>query len=211
MEGFDTISLDSNICDICNQDTGEELISCILNDRCLQVGETSDASDETQPHKQAHKDCLDRWKSVVQSSFNSKCPSPKRSWKDKLKDLINRNVESSSIFDAWVEVDSSKSSTSTRSSNEIDPSQNANSSDFNTRTNSFLTKEEYRVERVNCNMEEFLERGRKLRVRSVDIEDEDEETSKYCNHDRTQEKQNTSKSLWSKEKCMYICSQINNV
>lgn len=213
MEGFDTICLDSNICDICNQDTGEELINCILNDRCLQVGESSSNSDvNTEPYKQAHKDCLDKWKSVIQSTFNSKCPSPKRSWKDKLKDLLNRNVEGASIFDAWVEVDSSKSSSSNNPS-DYHPSSHAKTSVPNTRNNNFLTNEEYRVERVNDDLEECLERGRKLRVRSVDIEDDEVESPSNGNHDHKQEREETFTSNMSKETCKYLSiyyKQISN-
>lgn len=207
---FDTICLDSNICDICNQDTGEELINCILNDRCLKVGDgTSSTLESTEPFKQAHKYCLDRWKSVIQSTLHPKCPSPKRSWKDKFKDLLNRNLENTSNFDAWVEVDNLKSTTetttttqflgdsSTQSSSDI----NENSASITTKKNSFLTREEYRVEQLNVDIEECRERGRKLRVRSVDIEDEDESPSN--NHYGNLEREEKS---WTKEQCKAVYS-----
>ena len=200
MEGFDTISLDTQICDICNQDTGEELINCILNDRCLQVGDcTSSAFDVAEPFKQAHKECLDKWKSVVQSTLNSRCPSPKRSWKDKLKDLLNRNVESSSIYDGWVEVDSSKSSSknSVTVSNSAIRSNSTNVPSSN--TINFLNKEQYRVEQVNDDIGECLERGRKLRVRSVDIEDDEDSPN-----DVNENKQTKNGKSWTSEKCTLL-------
>jgi hypothetical protein len=213
MEGFDTISLESNSCDICEQDTGEELIDCILNDRCLQVSESSGGVEDdtnSEPHKRAHKDCLDKWKSVIQASLTSRCPSPKRSWKDKIKDLLNRNDESN-VSDAWVQVECGpKISTGDENSKTLNFK--ANSKQNNNRKisekNNFLTNEEYRIERTEHEIGCCEERARKLRVRSVDKEDEDieedlNESLRSANEDTELEVFQTSCRL-EQRMCVYF-------
>lgn len=178
MDGFDTISLESNTCDICNQDTGEELIDCILNDRCLQVRENS--VDGTEPYKRAHKDCLDKWKTVIQATLTARCPSPKRTWKDRIKDLLIPHEESN-VNDTWLRVDVAPKK---RDSKQVENSKtvNLNSKQNNNKTSSqrhhFLTNEVYRIERTEDEVGSCEERARKLRVRSVDKADEDFEVSK---------------------------------
>ncbi|XP_032241036.2 uncharacterized protein LOC116619867 [Nematostella vectensis] len=176
MEGFVSISLDSNICDICSQETGEEVVDVVVNDRWLR-----DANlENSNAYKRAHKDCLAKWESVVKSSIKPRCPSPKRTWKDKFRDLINHN-DGMDLFDAWIAVGDEKKSehinrsgqnnltTTTKHRNhEVALSPNYNSN----RKNSFLVKEAYRLERIK-GIEDCEERARKMRVRSVDLDDEE--------------------------------------
>lgn len=178
MDGFDTISLESNTCDICNQDTGEELIDCILNDRCLQVRENS--VDGKEPYKRAHKDCLDKWKTVIQATLTARCPSPKRTWKDRIKDLLIPHEESN-VNDTWLRVDvapKKRDSKQVENSKTVNLNSKQNNNKMSSQRQHFLTNEVYRIERTEDEVGSCEERARKLRVRSVDKADEDFEVSK---------------------------------
>ena len=72
MAEFVTISLESNECDICHHDNGEELISYILNDRCLQQQEIWNSQSKTTDDqvRKAHMLCLDRWDHIMKKSLN---------------------------------------------------------------------------------------------------------------------------------------------
>ena len=113
---------------------------------------------------------------MVQTTLTSRCPSPKRSWKDKIKGLLNRNAEESSVGDAWFQVDDKTSSSSLQNVEDNAQSSSTHQSYSNgtskSNSNSFLNNEEYRVERSDDGIGGCEERARKLRVRSVDIEDE---------------------------------------
>lgn len=76
MAEFVTINLESNECDICHHDNGEELISYILNDRCLQQQKRWNGTNKSKLTTQddqirrAHVLCLDRWDHIMKKSLN---------------------------------------------------------------------------------------------------------------------------------------------
>lgn len=159
MTEFVTISLESNQCDICEQETREELVFCVVNDRCLRQG-----CDWN--YKRAHPECLEKWESVMRNSMKPLGEQSKRTWKDRIKEFVNSN--SGKYEERLIETlapsqrtelisESLKTTTMTNCSEtgQLLRSKNTNKCDF-------LVDETYSIERISD--------ARKVRVRSLDME-----------------------------------------
>lgn len=170
MDEFETINLDVKECKICKQQTGEELISCILHETYSSSGEnTSQTSCSNGVETFAHRICLERWDAVMKSSFY---PQPKKTWKDRIMGLINVGPVSNfqGSIETWTSVGHSDMADSRPSSDEqkgkLPTSSYLGHSVFSE------SKEAYRVEDVGNGQW----RKSKVRIRSIDLEDcEDEE------------------------------------
>ena len=111
MAEFVTISLENNECDICHHDNGEELISYILNDRCLRQQEiwSRQATSGDEQVRKAHQLCLDRWDHIMKKSLNRLSPL-RRSWScGKQNSSLTKTNNSSShenliISRTWTEI-----------------------------------------------------------------------------------------------------------
>lgn len=109
MADFVTISLESNECDICNQDNGEELISYILNDRCLRQQKLWSRKSETTDDqvRRAHLLCLDRWDHIMKKSLN-RFNLLRRSWTGKQSRSLTKaessSLENLNISHTWTPV-----------------------------------------------------------------------------------------------------------
>lgn len=174
MDEFETINLDVKECKICKQQTGEELISCILHEKLSSSGEdTSQSSCSNGVETFAHRICLERWDAVMKSSFY---PQPKKTWKDRIMGLINVGPVSNfqGSIETWTPVghsDTADSRPSCISSDEqkgkLPTSSNLGHSVFSE------SKEAYRVEDVGNGHGQW--RKSKVRIRSVDLEDGENE------------------------------------
>ena len=89
MTDFVTISLESNQCDICEHETGEELIPCVVNDRCLRQNYDSEQEGPHGNFKRVHRGCLEKWESVMRNSLKPLGQRPKRTLKDRIMDFMN--------------------------------------------------------------------------------------------------------------------------
>lgn len=168
MDEFETINLDIKECKICKQQTGEELISCILHGTDGSSGVNNKTSCSSGAETFAHRICLERWEAVMKSSFYP-LAQPKKTWRDRLKGLISAGQTSN--------MQGSNIETCTPVGN-LD---HADDADDNNWPISSLTghsvfsesKEAYRVEDVGNNQGQW--RTNKVRIRSVDVEDSDED------------------------------------
>ena len=177
MDEFETINLESRECKICKQETGEELISCILHNQFSTaeksiVFPTDDgvSSIEEGEPSFAHRVCLERWDTVMK---NTCFPQPKKTWKDRLKGFITTGSANNNVTETWTPVDYNVRPASGRPIFECTTMPEKARSSYSVFSES---KEAYRVENVG---ERDTERGHcrrnKIRVCSVDLEDEDEE------------------------------------
>ena len=167
MTEFVTISLESNQCDICEQETGEELVSCVVNDRCLRQGCDSNSLGN---YKRAHRECLEKWESVMRNSMKPLGEQSKRTWKDKIKEFVNSN--SGKCEERLIETLAPSGRTELNSEGEslktitlahsTEAGQLLRSKNRHTNKCSFLVDETYSIERVRDT--------RKVRVRSVDMD-----------------------------------------
>jgi len=159
MDDFETINLDTQECKICKQQTGEELISCILREMFPSPASQSSSSSTTGVEAFAHRICLERWDAVLKSSFY---PQQKRSWKDRIMGLINVGQTSNQgSIETWKptdHLDHSDEQTDTRL-----PGINAQHSVFTE------SKEAYHVEVIENDHGQWPKR--KVRIRSVDLEE----------------------------------------
>lgn len=111
MAEFVTISLESNECDICHHDNGEELISYILNDRCLQQQEIWNNKSKTSVDqvRKAHMLCLDRWDHIMKKSLN-RFKLLRRSWTGKhsrsLTKTDSNSLENLNVSRTWTAINS---------------------------------------------------------------------------------------------------------
>lgn len=170
MDEFETINLDTKECKICKQQTGEELITCILHEKFSSSGSQSSLySNGVEAF--AHRICLERWDAVMKSSFY---PQQKKSWRDRIMGLINVGQASNQeSIETWTPVDHSDhaddkdcSPSSSFTGEQTDrqlPGINAQQSMFSD------SKEAYRVEVVGNEHGQW--RKNKVRIRSVDLED----------------------------------------
>lgn len=170
MDEFETINLDIKECKICKQQTGEELISCILHENFSSSGEnTSQSSCSNRAETFAHRICLERWNAVMKSSFY---PQPKKTWKDRIMGLINAGQAS---VETWTPVGDlnhpdtcADNRPSCMSSDEQKVTQLAAANDVGHSVFS-ESKEAYRVEDAGYDHGQW--RKSKVRIRSVDLED----------------------------------------
>ena len=181
MDDFETISLDSKECKICKQETSEELISCVLHDDFSKEG-TSIQSALCGETSFAHQLCLERWDTVMRSCGP---PAQKRTWKDRIKGLVSVGSSKANFPGTWTPVLGVKTEFSKQYASEtLWQHSEIGHSRF------VGTSEAYRVENVaNINSEE--QRKNKVRIRSIDMEDEekpsydhqkDNQRVKRCNH-----------------------------
>lgn len=171
MDEFETINLDIKECKICKQQTGEELISCILHESFASSTEnTSRVSSSNGVETFAHRICLERWDAVMKSSFY---PQPKKTWKDRIMSLVTTGQASFETWNPVVYLDHANRSADNRPScsdeqrNKVPKaSQNVGHSVFHD------SKEAYRVEDVGNDHGQW--RKSKVRICSVDLEEESE-------------------------------------
>lgn len=157
MDEFETINLDTQECKICKQQTGEELISCILHEMLSSPGSQSSTSS-TGVEAFAHRICLERWDAVMKSSFH---PQQKKSWKDRIMGLINVGQTSNQgSVETWTPTDHLDHADE-QTDRQLPG--NAQQSVFTE------SKEAYRVEVVENEHGQWPKR--KVRIRSVDFED----------------------------------------
>lgn len=158
MDEFETINLDTQECKICKQQTGEELISCILHEMFPSSGSQS-SSSSTGVEAFAHRICLERWDAVMKSSFN---PQQKKSWKERIMGLINVGQASNQgSIETWTPTDYL---------HPADGQTDRQLPDITTQQSVFSeSKEAYRVEVVEN--EHGQCRKSKVRIRSVELED----------------------------------------
>lgn len=184
MDGFETISLESTECDICHQDTGEELISCVLNDRCLRESENLKLSCSGNVAK-VHQSCLQKWESVMKNAIKPLQHQIKRTWKDRLKGLINTTSDGPELIETWAPVNQSRCRDCGDENLCVDIKTAQNS---RCQGASFLTNEAYRVETLY--RDENRTRGRKVRIKSIELEKEDDDENKNSKSSVTQEPSN---------------------
>lgn len=168
MDEFETISLDSRECEICKQQTEEELISCVLHENFPSSRENISQTGSSNGNEAtfAHRICLERWDAVMKNTFY---PQPKKTWKDRLKGLISAGQAS---VETWTPVTTSHSTDSLD-----DPNRTIST----TRSYSSATghsvfresKEAYRVAEVGHNRGQW--RTSKVRICSVDLEDSEKD------------------------------------
>lgn len=154
MDEFETINLDTQECRICKQQTGEELISCILHEMFSSPG-----SSPTGVEAFAHRICLERWDAVMKSSFH---PQQKKSWKDRIMGLINvRQASNQGSIETWTPTDHLDHAykQTDRQLSGVDAQQSVFTE----------SKEAYRLEVVANDHGEWPKR--KVRVCSVDVDD----------------------------------------
>lgn len=158
MDEFETINLDTQECKICKQQTGEELISCILHEMFPSSGYQS-SSSSAGVEAFAHRICLERWDAVMKSSFN---PQQKKSWKERIMGLINVGQASNQgSIETWTPTDHL---------DRADGQTDRQLPDITTQQSVFSeSKEAYRVEVVEN--EHGQCRKSKVRIRSVELED----------------------------------------
>lgn len=148
------INLDTQECKICKQQTGEELISCILHEMFSSPG-----SSPTGVEAFAHRICLERWDAVMKSSFH---PQQKKSWKDRIMSLINvKQASNQGSTETWTPTD--HLGHAYKQTDRQLPGINAQQSVFTE------SKEAYRVEAVADDHGQWPKR--KVRICSVDVED----------------------------------------
>lgn len=185
MDEFETISLDTEECKICGQQTGEELISCILRKKLPSSGENIIESSKAGEATFAHRICLERWDTIMKNTFY---PQPKKTWKDKLKGFISAGEAS---VEFWTPVS--------------DTSNDRNRTIPTTTTRSFSTasdysvfsqsKEAYRVAEVRSKQGQW--RSSKVRICSIDSEEEQQRSASPVASEQ-------SKFIWhTKSTCGY--------
>ena len=158
MDEFETINLDTQECKICKQQTGEELISCILYEMFSSRGSQS-SSSSTGVEAFAHRICLERWDAVMKSSFH---PQLKKLWKDRIMGLINVGQASNQ--------DSKETWTPTDHLDRADEQTDRQLPGINGQQPVFSeSKEAYRVEVIENEHGQW--RKSKVRIRSVELED----------------------------------------
>ena len=175
MTDFVTISLDSNQCDICEHETGEELVSCVVNDRCLRQENDSD-QNYFGNYKRAHRACLKKWESVMRNRMKPLGERPKRTWKDRIVEFVNSNGGKCDERLVKTFTSSNQTELNTESSKTTRAhclGQIEDNKEFSTKC-SFLVDETYSIE--------IVENSRKVRVRSVDMDSAEshEEREKTC-------------------------------
>lgn len=200
MDDFETINLDNKECKICKQETGEELISCILREKFpTSENNSSPTSCANEVETSfAHRVCLERWDTVMKNTF---FPQPKKTWKDRLKGFISTGSSNISGTETWTPVAFSNVETPGSSdANDNRPIFESGTKGGMARSSGIAghsvfsaTKEAYRVENVgNREPEHGQCRTNKVRIRSVDSEDEDEKPAfipserKFIRHTRKQ-------------------------
>ena len=174
MDEFETINLDSKECKICKQQTGEELISCILHESFASSAEnTSRASSSNGVETFAHRICLERWDAVMKSSFY---PQPKKTWKDRIMSLVTTGQASFETWTPFVYLDHANRSADNRPSSSDEQRDKLPKASQNVRHSVFHdSKEAYRVEDLGNDYGQW--RKSKVRICSVDLEDSEGEES----------------------------------
>lgn len=190
MDNFETISLDSKQCKICNQETGEELISCILGDKFSSGGNVSSGVPKIQETSLAHRICLERWDAIMKRTFS---PQRKKTWKDRVKGLVSTRSSNNNVAKTWTQVDFlDNAGDGNRSILEPAKREIIKRSPWTSENSVFReSKEKYRVENVGKTETEFGEwRRSKVRICSVDADDDEKEvifpsTQTVTRHTRT--------------------------
>lgn len=182
MDEFETINLDSKECKICKQDTGEELISCILRDKFAaeekSISSSSAGSNERERETSfAHRVCLERWDTVMKNTFFRQ---PKKTWKDRLKGFITTGSANNSETETWTPVILGNVEHSDANDNRpiFEPTKREKEIYSGTTGYSVFrtSKEAYRVENVGDGDSEHDQwRTNKVRICSVDSDEEAEE------------------------------------
>ena len=177
MDEFETINLNSRACKICKQETGEELISCILHNQfstteksiIFSTDDSVSSIEEGEPSF-AHRVCLERWDTVMKNTY---FPQPKKTWKDRLKGFITTGSANNNVTETWTPVDYNVGPASDRPIFESATKPEKARSSYSVFSGS---KEAYRVENVGeRDTERDHWRRNKIRICSVDSEDEVEE------------------------------------
>ncbi|KAK2564915.1 hypothetical protein P5673_011622 [Acropora cervicornis] len=182
MDNFETISLDSKQCKICNQETGEELISCILREKFSSGGNVSPGSPKSPETSLAHRVCLERWDAIMKRTF---FPQQKKTWKDRVKGLVSTRSSNNNVVKTWTQVDFlDHAGDGNRSILEPTKREIIKRSSWTSENSVFReSKEKYRVENVGKAETEFGEwRRNKVRICSVDEEDDEKEATFSSTH-----------------------------
>ena len=179
MDEFETINLDSKECKICKQETGEELISCILRDKFSTeekiISANSASSNEREGETSfAHRVCLERWDTVMK---NTCFRQPKKTWKDRLKGFMTTGSANSNVTETWTPVILGDNSDANDNRPIFEPTKREKGI-FSGATGYSVfsaSKEAYRVENVGDGGSEHDQwRTSKVRICSVDSDEEDE-------------------------------------
>ena len=197
MDAFETINLNSKECRICKQETGEKLISCVLREK-FSTGENispTSSSNLTEPSF-AHRVCLERWDTVMKNTY---FPQPKKTWKDRIKDFISTGTSHSGMK-TWTTVEPSDANDNRPSIFDSLGREKARSSGISGRSLFSESKEAYRVENVGRRESDHGQwRRNKVRICSVDSEDEDEKPPFPSEANTTR---------YTKEKCKYMFRKV---
>ena len=180
MDDFETINLDNKECKICKQETGEELISCILREKFYSPENASPSSSDEVETSFAHRVCLERWNAVMKNTFY---PQQKKTWKDRFKGFISTGSSNNNAIETWTPVVLGNVE---RSAANDDPTRFASKKreqarSLGTSGHSMFSesKEVYRVENVGIREPEFGQwRSNKVRICSVDSDDGDEKIAR---------------------------------
>jgi len=211
MDAFETINLNSKECRICKQETGEQLISCVLREK-FSTGENispTSRSNLTEPSF-AHRVCLERWDTVMKNTY---FPQPKKTWKDRIKDFISTGTSHSGMK-TWTTVEPSDANDNRPSIFDSLGREKARSSGISGRSLFSESKEAYRVENVGRRESDHGQwRRNKVRICSVDSDgDEKPPFPSEANTTRyTKEKLQECNVIQLKELAEGLKIQINKV
>ena len=194
MDDFETINLDNKECKICKQETGEELISCILREKFYSTEDVSPNSSDEVETSFAHRVCLERWDAVMKNTF---FPQQKKTWKDRIKGFISTGSSNNNAIETWTPVVLSNVERSAANDDPIRFASKKREQERSSGTSGHSmfseSKEVYRVENVGKRESEYGQwRSNKIRICSIDSDDEDDKPArplqlprqKYVGHTR---------------------------
>lgn len=184
MDDFETISLENKECKICKQETGEELISCILREKFSTAENVSPTSPQAPETSFAHRVCLERWDEVMKNTF---FPQPKKTWKDRIKGFISTGPSNNNATETWTPVVSSGVKPSDSSWPIFESTKRGKARSPGTAAHSVFSesKEVYRVENAGNKESEYGPwRGTKVRICSVDSDDGEDERPADSTNDK---------------------------
>lgn len=169
MDDFETINLDNKQCKICNQETGEELIPCILRENFSSGLNDSPTSPRLPETSFVHRVCLERWDAIMKRTF---FPETKKTWKDRVKGLISTRSTNNNETETWTPIDSTLHVDGDRSISKPTKRESVRSTRTSEHSVFSESRQAYRVENVGKRYSEHGEwRRSKVRICSVDSED----------------------------------------
>ena len=174
MDDFETINLDNKECKICKQETGEELISCILREKFYSTTEdvSPNSSDEVETSF-AHRVCLERWDAVMKNTF---FPQQKKTWKDRIKGFISTGSSNNNAIETWTPVVLDNVERSAANDDPIRFASKKREQERSSGTSGHSmfseSKEVYRVGKRESEYGQW--RSNKIRICSIDSDDEDD-------------------------------------